>query len=475
MRRRGYPGWHMVWALAVTETISYGVLYYSFAAFLLPMQQGLGYGQATLAGAFSLPSVLVTGAGAVPAGAWLDCCGARGLMTAGSLLAAGCVLLWAHAGSVLALYLTFAGIGLAGAAVLYEPAFATINAYFDAQRQKALLTLTMVAGLASTIFLPGAALLISHLGWRHALLVLALVQAATVVPHVLLLRRRPADHGWQRDGVPVFPSPPAASPPGAAHPVAQPDPQVRGSLAAALRTRPVMLLTAGTVLGSAAIAAVAVHLLAYLRQDGYPLAVAAAAAGALGIVQVAGRFVLTASARRMPAAAATALLLGGQAAGVAALLLISGPAGVALFVLLFGLGFGVLNIARPDLLARYAPRHLYARLSGVQALLVIAGEAAGPTAAAALRAATGSYTLVFLAVAFCSLAAALLFLAGAGGARNRVVTEAAMAHTVEQPGGGERDADAVDGERQHHGCAGRQPSQETAARRGARRPTRSAS
>ena len=120
MRRRGYPGWHMVWALAVTETISYGVLYYSFAAFLLPMQQGLGYGQATLAGAFSV-SVLVTSAGAVPAGAWLDCCGARGLMTAGSLLAAGCVLLWAHAGSVLALYLTFAGIGLAGAAVLFEP------------------------------------------------------------------------------------------------------------------------------------------------------------------------------------------------------------------------------------------------------------------------------------------------------------------------------------------------------------------
>ena len=94
-RRRTYPGWRMVWALAVTETISYGVLYYySFAAFLLPMQHSLGFSQATLTGAFSL-SVLVTGAGAIPAGAWLDCCGARGLMTAGSLLAAGCVLLWA--------------------------------------------------------------------------------------------------------------------------------------------------------------------------------------------------------------------------------------------------------------------------------------------------------------------------------------------------------------------------------------------
>jgi MFS family permease len=149
----------MVWALAVTETISYGVLYYAFAAFLVPMQQSLGYGQTILAGAFSL-SVLLTGAGAVPAGAWLDRHGARALMTAGSLLAGGCVLLWSRAGGVLTLYLAFAGIGLAGAAVQYEPAFATVNAYFDIQRQNALLTLTMVAGLASTIFGPASALLI---------------------------------------------------------------------------------------------------------------------------------------------------------------------------------------------------------------------------------------------------------------------------------------------------------------------------
>ena len=170
-RRRAYPGWRMVWALAVTETISYGVLYYSFAAFLLPMQHSLGFSQATLTGAFSL-SVLLTGVGAVPAGAWLDCCGARGLMTAGSLLGAGCVLVWARADDVAGLYLAFAGIGLAGAAVQYEPAFATVNAYFDAQRRKALLTITMVAGLASTVFLPASALLISRLGWRQALLIL---------------------------------------------------------------------------------------------------------------------------------------------------------------------------------------------------------------------------------------------------------------------------------------------------------------
>jgi hypothetical protein len=55
---------------------------------------------------------------------------------------------------------------------------------------------------------------------------------------------------------------------------------------------------AGAVLGSAAIAAVAVLLLAYLRQGDYPLAVASAVAGRSGFVQIAGRVVLTVLARR---------------------------------------------------------------------------------------------------------------------------------------------------------------------------------
>jgi hypothetical protein len=82
MRCRDYPGWQMVWALAATETVSYGILCFSFAAFLLLMQQSLGFSQATLTGAFSL-SILITGVGAVPAGVWLDRYGAQALMSAG--------------------------------------------------------------------------------------------------------------------------------------------------------------------------------------------------------------------------------------------------------------------------------------------------------------------------------------------------------------------------------------------------------
>jgi hypothetical protein len=37
-RPHSYYGWTIVWTLAVTETISWGILYYAFAVFLVPMQ-----------------------------------------------------------------------------------------------------------------------------------------------------------------------------------------------------------------------------------------------------------------------------------------------------------------------------------------------------------------------------------------------------------------------------------------------------
>ena len=36
--RSRYYGWTIVWTLAVTETISWGILYYAFAVFLEPTE-----------------------------------------------------------------------------------------------------------------------------------------------------------------------------------------------------------------------------------------------------------------------------------------------------------------------------------------------------------------------------------------------------------------------------------------------------
>jgi MFS family permease len=58
------------------------------------------------------------------------------------------------------------GIGLAMSATLYDPAFATATRWFERKRLRALTVITLVAGFASTIFLPLAQWLVEHQTWR---------------------------------------------------------------------------------------------------------------------------------------------------------------------------------------------------------------------------------------------------------------------------------------------------------------------
>ncbi len=387
----------MVWALSVTETVSYAALFYCFAVMVVPMREDLGASTGQLSGALSL-SIAVHGAAAIPVGRWLDRHGARWVMTGGSLLGAGSVVAWSQARDLPQLYLAFIGIGLAGAAVLYEPAFAVINTWFRRDRHAALLTLTVVAGFSATIFLPLSQALVDALGWRGALLVLAALLAACAAPQALLLRRSPADLGLDVDG--------RRDGPGEV-------PSVAGTTAdvsVAWGTAAVRRLTGAAVLETLAVTVVAVHLVAYLRDTGASPGTAAWGAGAIGVMSVAGRVTLTALATRVGLARLAAGMVAAQSLGVAALLLLPRPAGLPVFVVLFGAGFGVMTIARAALLGRYVPAGIFASVSGRQSLAANAGRVIAPVAAGGLISLTG-YGPALTAVAACSLGAAALLLA----------------------------------------------------------------
>src|SRR5690554_3012295 len=164
------------------------------------METELGWTRAQTSGAFSL-ALLVSGLAAFPVGRWVDARGARGLMSVGSLAGSLLVLLWSFVTSLPALYLVQAGIGLVMAMVLYDVAFTVIATWFRRDRIRAMLLVTMVAGLASTIFIPLATFLVETLGWREALRVLALLLAVLTVPlHALVLRDHPRRLGFEPDG-----------------------------------------------------------------------------------------------------------------------------------------------------------------------------------------------------------------------------------------------------------------------------------
>jgi hypothetical protein len=54
------------------------------------------------------------------------------------------------------------------ATILYEPAFAVVVRRFPGRQAQALFAITVVAGFASTIFLPLTGVLVDRLGWRTA-------------------------------------------------------------------------------------------------------------------------------------------------------------------------------------------------------------------------------------------------------------------------------------------------------------------
>src|SRR6185295_12812836 len=184
-------GYVVLSTLCVTETVSWGIMYYGFAVFLRPMEEALGWSRVALTGAFSA-GLLVSALAAVPVGRWIDRHGGRALMTLGSIAGTLLMVAWAHVHDVVGFYAIWCGFGLVLAATLYEPAFAVLVGWFERDRGRALLILTLAAGLASTIFVPLATWLLQRQGWRSALLSLAVILAVTTIaPHAFLLRSPP--------------------------------------------------------------------------------------------------------------------------------------------------------------------------------------------------------------------------------------------------------------------------------------------
>jgi MFS family permease len=393
----------MLVGLSAAETVSWGVLYYSFSVFIRPIEQEMGWSRTEVTGAFSL-ALLAAGLSAIPVGHWLDARGARGLMTTGSVLGAVLFGAFALVHSLPVLYAVWAGLGVVMAMVLYEPAFAVVATWFVRHRDRALTVLTVFGGLASTAIVPLAAWLLQFLGWRGAVLALAGVLACTTIPlHGLLLRRDPSAVGQHPDGDPLSPTAPAAAEVAGSLPVLGPvlaDPRFWG-------------LTSTLVLSSLATAATSVHLIPCLTGQGFSVAAAATALGALGVMQLPGRLFFAPVRRLLPWEWTAAVVLLLQASAVMVLALTAGTAGLVAFTGLFGLGNGAATILRPSTLAElYGPQR-FGRVSGLVSLFGTPARAAGPVATSLAYAALGGYPSVFGALALLLvLAAALVVFTG---------------------------------------------------------------
>ena len=394
-----YYGWVLMVTLGATETISWGILYYAFSAYLSPMESDLGWSRGDMTGAFSL-SLLLAGLAAIPIGRWLDRHGPRLVMTAGSICASLLVLAWAYVATLEQLYLIWAAIGLCMAATLYDPAFATASQWFERQRVRALTTITLMAGFASTIFIPLAGWLVQVQGWRQSLVTLAVILAiGTIAPHALLLRRRPEDLGLHPDGLPMTAR--RLESRGAAPSMA---------VGQALRHPSFRWLVIAFWLTTICTIAVGVHFLPYLEDRGYDATFAAAVTGLIGAMQVLARLLMAPFGNRANPRLFAACMFALQPLSLLVLLLVRSTPGVFLFVVMFGAQRGLNTIARPALLADLYGRAQYASIAGVLQFAISLAQAAAPVGAGAAYDLLHSYEPILWAFVVISALAVLAVL-----------------------------------------------------------------
>ncbi|NQW52651.1 MAG: MFS transporter, partial [Rhodospirillales bacterium] len=176
----------ILWMLSLGQLVTWGIVYYTFPLFVVPMTQELGWTRSAMFGALSA-GLLTAGLSSIAVGAWIDRGHGRLLMTGGSVLAAALLVLWSRVESLPVFYALWIGLGACQAVTLYEPAFAVITRVYGPRYKQAILLMTFLGGLASTFGIPFTQFLIERVGWRPALDVLAAIVLGVAVMHWLIV------------------------------------------------------------------------------------------------------------------------------------------------------------------------------------------------------------------------------------------------------------------------------------------------
>jgi len=378
--------WAFVSSLSLTVLISYGTIFYAFALFVEPMGRELGWGKSELMAAYSL--ALGTSAFfAVPVGRLIDLGYGRTVMTGGSVLAALLMVLWSRVENYAAFVLIWAVLGLSMSCVFYEPSFAVLARRLGFLARRGITFMTLVAGFAGTIFIPFTHLIIEHLGWRNALLVLAVLNLvicavvhAIVIPPALKASSRPAG-GEPR---PLSPS--------ARH---------------VLLKASFWCFVASSILQGLIGAGLPIHLIPLLTEKGYSLDMAVLAFSVIGPAQVVGRMAISLGERVFGMKGTGVITLSLGILAFALLPLLSpGSWLVAAFAGFFGASNGMMTIVRALLPPELFGRESYGTVQGMIAMPVRLTTAAAPFLFGTLWAWWGTYAAVMvlcLGMSLCSL------------------------------------------------------------------------
>src|SRR6476469_10730577 len=173
--------WRAVLVLGVTQILAWGAIFYPPVLTVPLIAAERGWSMTFAMVGFSL-ALLTAGLASPRVGLLIDRYGGHRVMSVGSLLGALGLVLIVLADHPVAYLAVWMLLGVAIAASLYDPAFATLGRIFGAAARRPIEALTLAGGFASPAGWPATHLLVGAVGWRGTYIIYAVLMAAIGAP-----------------------------------------------------------------------------------------------------------------------------------------------------------------------------------------------------------------------------------------------------------------------------------------------------
>ena len=399
-KKRGlFYGWWVVFAGMMANFAYAEQFNSSYGVFVYQIGLELGWGRTALAGVQSVGRI-PEAIGAAFLGGFVDRYGTRWLTLLGGIIVGVAFLALATIHEVWELYL-YRGLGMPlGAICLGGFIGVTITNWFVTRRGRAL-SLINIGSLTATALMPLlGAYMIDNWGWRQAWVIMGGLVVLLVIPAAIVFRRRPEDLGLHPDG--LAPDEVRARPASARERRRQQEllaADVPWRRQQVLRTPVFWIMTFAWGLAGFAITATNLHLVPFMMDLGYPIAVAAGAVSVRAVTAMIGSPIWGFLSERVPVNLAASLQFLCKAGAMLAFLLFPNDIGILGGLVLYGIGNAGSSILSEMIWAQYYGRISLGTVRGLVYPIQMGIGAVGPLVMGLMYDMSGSYQASWLALA----------------------------------------------------------------------------
>ena len=393
-----FYGWYIVAAALLLSTYNSAIFVYGFTAFMTPIATTFGWSYAQVSIAMSIRG-LETGTLDPLIGAAADRWPARRLMIIGICLFALGIFCIGRSTNLALFYISFLITGLGSATSISMVPMTVVARWFRENIGKASGILAIGLG-AGGICAPLVQKMIDTCTWQNTLIYLAAFLLIVGIPLSLLFRSRPEDYGMLPDGKPHEET----------GSVITDDFSI--SVGEALKTRSFWFIGIATILQTASLHAVALHMIPYQTSIGIDTGKAALTVSIFAIGSIPARIIygIAADIFKEKYVMASSLIFTVVGLGLFSFLNADSYVPVVIFALIHGFAAGGSTTVRTPVVRAYFGAGNFGKFYGLVAVFVTLGVVAGAPIAGWVYDTRGIYFPIWLIYAGINLIATILIL-----------------------------------------------------------------